>query len=158
MTSVFFTYPLELIRVRMAYSTRSTSNGQNVKPTFLHAAQEIYREVPRLPPSTLSQALSSSSEPLPPPAQRQPRPSLFTRFPILKFYRGFTVTLTGMVPYAGTSFLVWGFLRSRLLPPPSSSPPSPHPPSVSQILQNSPLPSPPPSDCSSAGRERLLTT
>lgn len=26
----------------------------------------------------------------------------------------------GMIPYAGTSFLTWGYLRSILIPPPSS--------------------------------------
>ena len=36
--------------------------------------------------------------------------------PILKFYRGFTVTITGMIPYAGTSFLAWGYLRSVFVP------------------------------------------
>lgn len=97
MTSVIFTYPLELIRVRMAYHTRSTSPGDPHKPTFLRAASEIYREAPKTPSATSSTA--------------------FARFPMLKFYRGFTVTLTGMVPYAGTSFLTWGYLRARLLPP-----------------------------------------
>ena len=41
--------------------------------------------------------------------------------PILKFYRGFTVTITGMIPYAGTSFLAWGYLRSVFVPYISSS-------------------------------------
>jgi len=41
---------------------------------------------------------------------------MFEAFPVLKFYRGFSVTLLGMVPYAGTSFLVWGYLRSFFIP------------------------------------------
>lgn len=110
MSSVLFTYPLELIRVRMAYHTRSTNNGQLSKPTFLHAASDIYREVAKSPSPTNSK---TSTVTLPQSS------TLFTRFPMLKFYRGFTVTLTGMVPYAGTSFLTWGFLRSYFLPPSS---------------------------------------
>ncbi|KAI0704184.1 mitochondrial carrier [Cerioporus squamosus] len=78
-TSVLFTYPLELVRVRMA------------SPTHPGAS-------PSLSPSSTS---------------------VFARFPILKFYRGFTVTVAGMIPYAGTSFLAWGFLRATLLPAPA---------------------------------------
>ncbi|KAI0090904.1 mitochondrial carrier domain-containing protein [Irpex rosettiformis] len=139
MTSVLFTYPLEIVRVRMAFHTRSMDNGTFAgKPTFLRAASEIYHEAPKPPPqptsssslstlspSTLSPPRTSSSSPLRassavieaiPHTLSQTAPNIFTRFPILKFYRGFTVTLTGMVPYAGTSFLTWGFLRSRFLP------------------------------------------
>jgi solute carrier family 25 (mitochondrial carrier protein), member 16 len=39
------------------------------------------------------------------------------RFPIANFYRGFTPSLIGMVPYAGVSFLTWGMLRNRLPKP-----------------------------------------
>ncbi|KAI0787263.1 mitochondrial carrier domain-containing protein [Fomes fomentarius] len=46
-----------------------------------------------------------------------PSPQLFARFPILNFYRGFSVSIAGMIPYAGTSFLVWGYLRASILPP-----------------------------------------
>lgn len=126
MTSVLFTYPLDLIRVRMAFHTRSTHNGHPAKPTFLHAASEIYHEAPKLPPPP-PHSLPHTPGSVPIPKLPTPIPpaitpsSLLTRFPILKFYRGFTVTLTGMVPYAGTSFLIWGFLRARFLPPPSSS-------------------------------------
>jgi len=44
----------------------------------------------------------------------------FDRIPILKFYRGFSVSIIGMIPYAGVSFLFWGRLRSAAasaLPP-----------------------------------------
>jgi solute carrier family 25 (mitochondrial carrier protein), member 16 len=104
--SVFFTYPLELIRVRMAYQTRYVTAGKptsNGRPSFFRAISHIYNEgaVPR-----------DSTTPASPKR-------LFQRYPILKFYRGFTVTMAGMVPYAGTSFLAWGFLRARFLPPPA---------------------------------------
>ena len=98
MTTVFFTYPLELVRVRMAFHTRSTSHGHS-KLSFLSTASEIYREVPKTPPS------SSAT-------------SVLSRVPILKFYRGFSVTLAGVIPYGGTSFLVWGALRAYLTPLP----------------------------------------
>lgn len=93
---MFFTYPLDVIRVRMAFETRPrVSNGQPIHPSFVGTAHQMYLEGARsLPPS-----------------------SIFNRLPVLKFYRGFTVTVAGMIPYAGVSFLSWGFLRSRFLPP-----------------------------------------
>ncbi|CCM04893.1 uncharacterized protein FIBRA_07089 [Fibroporia radiculosa] len=110
MISVVFTYPLELIRVRMAFSTRSSVPPQGVpyRPSFVLAMSEIYREgssIPKASPSVIPETTAS----------------LFSRFPILKFYRGFTVTMIGMIPYAGTSFLAWGFLRSHFIPPPPPS-------------------------------------
>ncbi|KAI0067353.1 mitochondrial carrier [Artomyces pyxidatus] len=96
--SVFFTYPLELVRVRMAFQTRpTTSLSPNIRPTFLSAARTIYHEGT--------------------PTASQTSRQLFHSFPVLKFYRGFTVSMVGMVPYAGTAFLTWGFLRAKLLPP-----------------------------------------
>jgi hypothetical protein len=100
--SVFFTYPLEVIRVRMAFQTKSP--GELSRPSFLGAARHIFREGAMLP---LSQASQTETAPK----------GIFSRFPVLKFYRGFTVTIMGMIPYAGVSFLSWGFLRSHLLPP-----------------------------------------
>lgn len=98
--SVFCTYPLEVIRVRMAFQTRiSDKSGVPLRPSFLGAARQIYHEgvVPSLQKPHLHPSLA--------------------RFPLLKFYRGFTVTMMGMIPYAGVSFLSWGFLRSYFLPP-----------------------------------------
>ncbi|KAH9847206.1 mitochondrial carrier [Lenzites betulinus] len=112
MTSVLFTYPLELIRVRMAFSTRSAANPSvpYQRPSFLSAMRHIYRE---------GGPLATAA-----PSPSTPHASIFTRFPILKFYRGFTVTVAGIIPYAGTSFLAWGFLRAHFLPPtaPASTP------------------------------------
>jgi solute carrier family 25 protein 16 len=67
---------------------------------FITAFWEIYNEG-SLPPS------SSASPPAP--------AALITGFPLLKFYRGFSVTMTGIVPYAGVSFLNWGFLLSHFV-------------------------------------------
>ncbi|KAI5117374.1 hypothetical protein M0805_004364 [Coniferiporia weirii] len=114
--SVCFTYPLELTRVRLAYMTRSfeiVSEGMVPRrPALRTAISDIYRESARFKPATtlLSELSNSPAKAL--------RAHLFYRFPVLSFYRGFTVTLMGMVPYAGTSFLTWGYLRAVLLPPP----------------------------------------
>ena len=97
--SVFFTYPLELLRVRMAFDTiHSSSPGKHVRPSCLRTARLIYAEgSPRVSPA---------------PITHDP----FHAFPLLKFYRGFTVSLVGIVPYAGTAFLTWGYLRAHLVP------------------------------------------
>jgi solute carrier family 25 protein 16 len=101
--SVFFTYPLELIRVRMAFHTRTVTYAQEAsRPSFTRTFKHIYNERPINPthPSEISDVSP-----------------YFNKYPLLKFYRGFTVTMAGMIPYAGVSFLSWGYLRSRLLPP-----------------------------------------
>jgi len=109
--SVFFTYPLELIRVRMAYQTRYPTTGtSNGRPSFFRAISHIYNEGT----APLEQQTTTPVSPK----------RIFQRYPILKFYRGFTVTVAGMVPYAGTSFLAWGFLRARFLPQDRSRKPS----------------------------------
>jgi len=105
--SVFCTYPLELIRVRMAFETRHSTTANPTssgRPSFFRAISYIYNE------GAASESISHAT----------PR-RLFQRYPILKFYRGFTVTVAGMIPYGGTSFLAWGFLRARFLPPPSET-------------------------------------
>ncbi|KAJ3569834.1 hypothetical protein NP233_g4794 [Leucocoprinus birnbaumii] len=101
--SVFFTYPLELIRVRMAFHTRNTAHDRDApRPSFTRAFKHIYNERP-VNPAHATEAVDTAH--------------YFNKYPLLKFYRGFTVTMAGMVPYAGVSFLCWGYLRSRFLPP-----------------------------------------
>lgn len=109
--SVLLTYPLELIRVRMAYQTQTAT-----RHALLDAVKAIYVEGnSSLPQTSAGSIVLQRSSPL------------FTTFPVSKFYRGFSVTLLGMVPYAGTSFLVWGALRAALLPPPPQSQTGPNP-------------------------------
>ncbi|KAG6844386.1 hypothetical protein H0H87_007290 [Tephrocybe sp. NHM501043] len=85
-----------------AHHTKSPNHpGTNSPPTFTHAYKQIYAE-------HIAPCLSS-----PTPHAGQ----YLERYPLLKFYRGFSVTLAGMIPYAGVSFLCWGFLRSHFLPP-----------------------------------------
>ncbi|KAJ7594604.1 mitochondrial carrier domain-containing protein [Mycena floridula] len=102
MISVICTYPLEVIRVRLAFQTKQPENtSTQFRPSLSRAVQQIYHE------SSSHQTPSVKTEPS------------FIRFPILKFYRGFTATMVGMIPYAGVSFLSWGYLRARFLSPDS---------------------------------------
>jgi solute carrier family 25 protein 16 len=78
-SSVAITYPLELIRVRLAYEIH---NSPLDRPS-------TYAQITRL-------------------VANEPGGATV----VGKFYRGFGPTLVGMVPYAGTSFLVWDQLRA----------------------------------------------
>ncbi|KAI8356824.1 mitochondrial carrier domain-containing protein [Mortierella sp. GBAus27b] len=75
-TSVFFTYPLDLIRVRLAYETRATP--------YLALVRKIYNE--------------------PAGRHRPANMSWLPAFQISNFYRGFLCSVAGMIPYAGVSF------------------------------------------------------
>lgn len=102
----------------MAFATRlpDDKSSTRLRPSFLRAFSQIYHEGVT-PPSHASSAASSSSQPPPPPTSTSnpAAKNLFTHFPLLKFYRGFSVTIVGIIPYAGTSFLTWGFLRSHFI-------------------------------------------
>jgi len=102
MVSVLFTYPLEVARVRMAFQTRMPKNSSTIRPSFVQAFNLIYCERASVAPQANTGVVSSKH--------------YLDRFPLLKFYRGFTATMLGMIPYAGVSFLSWGFLRAQLLP------------------------------------------
>jgi solute carrier family 25 protein 16 len=103
-TSVFMTYPLELIRVRLAYQT-------NRQP-LIDVVKTIYRE--NHPLTTSSSSTGSSSTAASTLTTSSSSPLLTSRIPILNhfipFYRGFSVTVIGMIPYAGVSFLTYGTL------------------------------------------------
>ncbi|EIW73412.1 hypothetical protein TREMEDRAFT_26011 [Tremella mesenterica DSM 1558] len=91
-TSVLITYPLELIRVRLAYQT--TTRGSSLREAIrtIHHEAAIARSAP--PSSSIS---------------------AFTRsIPLFPFYRGFSITLLGMIPYAGVSFLTYGTLKRHI--------------------------------------------
>jgi len=117
-SSVLFTYPLELIRVRLAYDTRSSASI-SLRPSLSNTISSIYREGNAPLPKLNSPA---------PTTIRLPPSRLFDLFPVLKFYRGFNVTILGMVPYAGTSFLVWGSLQSHFFPRSDPNDPTTKPP------------------------------
>lgn len=80
--SVCFTYPLEVIRVRLAFETRKDSHF-----SLTSICRHIYRERPQVPTNS-------------PGAQ-----ALIPRSGLANFYRGFSPTILGMLPYAGMSFL-----------------------------------------------------
>ena len=95
LTSVFVTYPLELLRVRMAFETK-----QSGRSSMLEICRQIYGE-------RVSAAVTTG------PATHGATPN----YGLANFYRGFTPTILGMIPYAGVSFLthdtVGDWLRSR---------------------------------------------
>ncbi len=114
--SVAFTYPLEVIRVRLAFETK-----QGSRSSLAAICRQIYSE--RSPASSLAASSTSPGRPavssaplsssLPPAtaaaAEQQARisakPSPPSSSGLTNFYRGFSPTLLGMLPYAGVSFL-----------------------------------------------------
>nr|XP_019048412.1 solute carrier family 25 (mitochondrial carrier protein), member 16 [Kwoniella bestiolae CBS 10118]OCF27342.1 solute carrier family 25 (mitochondrial carrier protein), member 16 [Kwoniella bestiolae CBS 10118] len=91
-TSVLFTYPLELVRVRLAYQTKVSE-----RTSLLEAVKSIYHENNTI----ISQSRKSSISPF------------IRSIPLYPFYRGFSITILGMIPYAGVSFLTYGTLKKH---------------------------------------------
>ncbi|KAK0735707.1 mitochondrial carrier domain-containing protein [Apiosordaria backusii] len=85
-TSVFFTYPLEVMRVRLAFETKKDSRS-----SLRSICKQIYNEQPK--PRAVTGAVGETLPVVPP------------RHGLTNFYRGFSPTLLGMLPYAGMSFL-----------------------------------------------------
>ncbi|KAK4193722.1 putative mitochondrial carrier protein LEU5 [Podospora australis] len=91
-TSVFFTYPLEVIRVRLAFETKMEGRS-----SLRSIVKQIYNEHQiRKPPAAVPGVPAAVTEAL---------PAIAPRHGLTNFYRGFSPTLLGMVPYAGMSFL-----------------------------------------------------
>lgn len=113
-TSVLFTYPLEVIRVRLAFETK-----KDYRSSLSSICRQIYHERPSsASPSAQSRPLSSTVV-----AASAPKSSF------INFYRGFSPTLAGMLPYAGMSFLTHDtatdLLRLPILAPyTTTTPPS----------------------------------
>jgi len=104
--SVFFTYPLEVIRVRLAFETKADTRASLKK-----ICKTIYNEHP---PSvraaaTTTAAIDTSSLATAATSSLQATASTITKVTpssgLANFYRGFTPTVWGMLPYAGSSFL-----------------------------------------------------
>lgn len=102
-TSVFFTYPLEVIRVRLAFETKKDSRS-----SFSSIVKRIYHEQPKpLGPSTGV----SPTKPVAAAAQAVANQTsnavqaVTGKAGVANFYRGFSATMLGMLPYAGMSFL-----------------------------------------------------
>lgn len=115
-TSVFFTYPLELVRVRLAFETKRTA-----RTSLLDACRQIYHE--RVAPSPTTPATPSKITSAPISASAETASTVVNKTVptsgLANFYRGFSPTLLGMLPYAGVSFLthdtVGDWLRSPLI-------------------------------------------
>lgn len=100
MISVFATYPLEVIRVRLAFETKSQG-----RVGLRDICRTIYNEQPppvratadglQLPRPAAA-TIAATSE-----VMKKVTPSSG----LANFFRGFTPTLWGMLPYAGSSFL-----------------------------------------------------
>ena len=94
-TSVFFTYPLEVIRVRLAFETKKDSRS-----SLSRICSQIYHEQP--PVTTVMPGAAEGSVTA---AAANVVQQATPRSGLVNFYRGFTPTLLGMLPYAGMSFL-----------------------------------------------------
>jgi solute carrier family 25 (mitochondrial carrier protein), member 16 len=102
-TSVFFTYPLEVIRVRLAFETRKDSRS-----SLSQIIKHIYHEHPPPLPSTLPVTASSTTARAAQVVASSTIEAIQAITPhagLANFYRGFSATLMGMLPYAGMSFL-----------------------------------------------------
>ena len=103
-TSVFFTYPLEVIRVRLAFETKHRSSS------LVDICRKIYHEhpLPKPPAADLRSGSADARRAAAAVAATTATTTATPRHPrsgIVNFYRGFSTTILGMVPYAGVSFL-----------------------------------------------------
>lgn len=120
-TSVFFTYPLEVIRVRLAFETKRDSRS-----SLSSICRKIYNEAPppRRPAPVDGAVVDTTVKAV---------EKITLRSGLANFYRGFSATIMGMLPYAGMSFLTHDtagdLLRHPMiaeyttLPKPANSPP-----------------------------------
>ncbi|KAL1625268.1 coenzyme A transporter [Diplodia seriata] len=113
--SVFFTYPLEVIRVRLAFDTR-----QDARSTFSGICKKIYHEAPPAVNPAGTQAGSSTVARVvtsPVVAAASTVKHVTPRSGLANFFRGFTPTMWGMLPYAGCSFLTHDTISDLLRHP-----------------------------------------
>lgn len=112
--SVFLTYPLDLIRIRMAFETkhvhpRGHEHLVHRRGKLLCTIKDIFAEIPA----------RRANDPLWLKLMRNTLPAPLVS--ISNFYRGFAPTVLGMIPYAGVSFLthdtIHDVFRSRFLAP-----------------------------------------
>lgn len=100
--SVFFTYPLEVIRVRLAFETKA-----NTRISLSQICNTIYNERP--PPVSVHTGVDTSSVSRAAVTAVRATSGAITQVTpssgLANFYRGFTPTMWGMIPYAGSSFL-----------------------------------------------------
>lgn len=109
--SVFFTYPLEVVRVRLAFDTKRDSRAGLAK-----ICRQIYNERPR-PPIAETVTASTPLAARAAAATSTAIQGVVPRVGFGNFYRGFTPTLWGMLPYAGCSFLTHDAVRDLMRRP-----------------------------------------
>ncbi|KAJ5122334.1 Mitochondrial carrier protein LEU5 [Penicillium atrosanguineum] len=97
-TSVFFTYPLELVRVRLAFETKKSSRS-----SLKDICRQIYNE--RITSPSRGAASHASTTVAAAESVSSTVNKAVPRSGFANFYRGFGPTILGMVPYAGMSFL-----------------------------------------------------
>ena len=133
-TSVFFTYPLEVIRVRLAFETRRDQNSAGL----VRICRQIYNERTSAPvrSSATPSFPSDKSSVTPAAALRPVGDAVRPRSGLVNFCRGFSPTLVGMLPYAGFSFLTHDtagdILRLPPLAPYTTLPRAPNTPTSEQ--------------------------
>lgn len=91
-TSVFFTYPLEVIRVRLAFETKKEGRS-----SISSICKQIYHEHPTTAGNTGTTGVKATSV--------AAVEAVAPKSGLINFYRGFSPTMMGMLPYAGVSFL-----------------------------------------------------
>lgn len=119
-TSVLFTYPLELVRVRLAFETRADDRS-----SLRDICRRIYHEHPvtKAPAAAASDAARRVGAVVPPGLRHAAAEaagavaSVAPRSGLVNFYRGFSSTVLGMLPYAGMSFLTHDTLGDVLRRP-----------------------------------------
>ena len=109
-TSVFFTYPLEVIRVRLAFETKRDSRS-----SLARICKQIYHEQPPSVQKSTPATIAANSSAVAVAAE-----SLAPQSGLANFYRGFIPTVWGMLPYAGMSFLTHDTMGDLLRKPPVS--------------------------------------
>ncbi|KAF1939373.1 ADP,ATP carrier protein [Clathrospora elynae] len=108
MMSVFLTYPLEVIRVRLAFETKDEGRSglaAIIRRIYLERPSEIHHNSSTPLTATATSVLKTAT----------PRSGL------ANFFRGFTPTLLGMIPYAGASFLAHDSMSDLMRHPRISS-------------------------------------
>lgn len=95
-TSVFFTYPLEVIRVRLAFETK-----RDGRSSLSSICRQIYHEHPTTPPRPAAATSAGAAGSVAAATVEAVAP----KSGMINFYRGFSPTILGMLPYAGVSFL-----------------------------------------------------
>lgn len=118
LASVFFTYPLDLLRVRMAFETKHLHND-DIRP---NSRQHFIAQHQGRLSTTVREILNERpphrvNDPVWFKLMRQNLPP--SVMSLSNFYRGFAPTILGMIPYAGVSFythdLIHDILRSKYL-------------------------------------------